>query len=101
VAILGIVNTPTVSISDRRRELGVLRAVGGVRSQIRRTIWLEALGISVIGLMLGCAFGGINLYYVLQIVRHGIGMRLDYHFPLATVLVLVPTIVASGFVASI
>jgi ABC-type lipoprotein release transport system permease subunit len=28
-------------------------------------------------------------------------MRLDYHFPLATVLVLVPTIVASGFVASI
>jgi putative ABC transport system permease protein len=101
VAILGIVNTLTVSISDRRRELGVLRAVGGVRNQIRRTIWLEALGISVIGLLLGCAFGGINLYYVLQIVRHGIGMRLDYHFPLATVLVLVPTIVASGFVASI
>src|SRR5262249_51366790 len=38
VAILGIVNTLTVSIADRRRELGVLRAVGGLRRQIRGTI---------------------------------------------------------------
>ncbi len=43
VAILGIVNTLTVSITDRRRELGVLRAVGGLKKQIRRTIWMEAL----------------------------------------------------------
>jgi hypothetical protein len=43
VAILGIVNTLTVSITDRRRELGVLQAVGGLRAQIRRTIWMEAL----------------------------------------------------------
>ena len=35
VAILGIVNTLTVSITDRRRELGVLRAVGALRGQIR------------------------------------------------------------------
>ena len=33
VAVLGIVNTLTVSISDRRRELGVLRAVGGLRTR--------------------------------------------------------------------
>ena len=45
VAILGIVNTLTVSITDRRRELGVLRAVGGLHGQIRRTIWIEALSI--------------------------------------------------------
>ena len=42
VAILGIVNTLTVSITDRRRELGVLQAVGGLRKQIRHTIWMEA-----------------------------------------------------------
>ena len=42
VAILGIVNTLTVSIADRRRELGVLRAVGALRNQIRHTIWMEA-----------------------------------------------------------
>ena len=45
VAILGIVNTLTVSITDRRRELGVLQAVGGLHGQIRRTIWIEALSI--------------------------------------------------------
>ena len=82
VAILGIVNTLTVSITDRRRELGVLQAVGGLRGQIRRTIWIEALSIGVIGLVLGYALGAINLYYILQIVHHDIaGMRLDYAYP--------------------
>ncbi len=82
VAILGIVNTLTVSITDRRRELGVLQAVGGLHGQIRRTIWLEALSIGVLGLALGFALGAVNLYYILQIVHHDIaGMRLDYVVP--------------------
>src|SRR5947209_15076340 len=72
VAILGIVNTLTVSITDRRRELGVLQAVGAVRGQIRRTIWIEALSVGVIGLILGYALGAINLYYILQIVHRDI-----------------------------
>ena len=38
VAILGIVNSLTVTITDRRRELGVLQAVGGLRSQVRGAI---------------------------------------------------------------
>src|SRR5204862_3707614 len=63
VAILGIVNTLTVSIADRRRELGVLRAVGGLHGQIRRTIWLEALSIGTLGLALGFSLGAVNLYY--------------------------------------
>ncbi|HMB81392.1 MAG TPA: FtsX-like permease family protein, partial [Vicinamibacterales bacterium] len=102
VAILGIVNTLTVSITDRRRELGVLRAVGGLRGQIRRTIWLEALSIAALGLTLGFSLGAINLYYVLQIVHHDIaGMRLDYTFPLSTVFTLAPTIFAAAFIAAI
>jgi putative ABC transport system permease protein len=102
VAILGIVNTLTVSITDRRRELGVLRAVGALHGQIRRTIWIEALCIATIGLVLGCALGAINLHYVLQIVQRDItGMRLDYEFPFTTVLALVPTILGSAFVAAI
>src|SRR5204862_1113016 len=72
VAILGIVNTLTVSITDRRRELGVLRAVGGLHGQIRRTIWIEALSIGTLGLVLGFGLGAINLYYTLQVVEHDI-----------------------------
>jgi putative ABC transport system permease protein len=102
VAILGIVNTLTVSITDRRRELGVLQAVGGLHGQIRRTIWIEALSIGTLGLVLGFALGAINLYYILQIVHRDIaGMRLDYQFPTTVVAALVPTILASAFVAAI
>ena len=102
VAILGIVNTLTVSITDRRRELGVLQAVGGLRGQIRRTIWIEALSIGTLGLILGFGLGAINLYYILQIIHQDIaGMRLDYTFPVTVVAALVPTILASAFVAAI
>ena len=102
VAILGIVNTLTVSITDRRRELGVLRAVGGLNGQIRRTIWIEALAVGSLGLVLGLALGAMNLYYVLQIVHQDIaGMRLDYQFPISVAATLVPTILAAAFVAAI
>ena len=102
VAILGIVNTLTVSITDRRRELGVLRAVGGLRGQIRRTIWIEALTIACLGLLLGFAFGAVNLHYILQIIQRDIaGMRLDYTFPFAVTLALVPTILGAAFIAAL
>ncbi|MGE5245627.1 MAG: ABC transporter permease [Betaproteobacteria bacterium] len=102
VAILGIVNTLTVSIIDRRRELGVLQAVGGLHGQIRRTIWMEAVSIGTLGLALGFALGALNLYYILQIVHRDIaGMRLAYEFPVSVSLALVPTILAAAFVAAI
>jgi putative ABC transport system permease protein len=102
VAILGIVNTLTVSITDRRRELGVLQAVGGLHGQIRRTIWIEALSIGTLGLILGFALGAINLYYILQIIHRDVaGMRLDYQFPIAVAAALVPTILLAAFVAAI
>jgi putative ABC transport system permease protein len=102
VAILGIVNTLTVSITDRRRELGVLRAVGGLRGQIRRTIWMEALSIAVLGLVLGFVLGAVNLYYILQIVHRDIaGMRLDYVFPSSVAFSLIPTILGAALLAAL
>jgi putative ABC transport system permease protein len=102
IAILGIVNTLTVSITDRRRELGVLKAVGALSGQIRRTIWIEALSIGTLGLVLGFAIGALNLFYILQIVHRDIaGMRLDYAVPVPTMLALVPTILGAAFIAAI
>ena len=103
MAILGIVNTLTVSITDRRRELGVLRAVGGLRSQIRGTIWMEALTIGIIGLVLGLAAGAINLYYELQAIaaRHLGHARSITSFRSAIVAVLVPMILLAALVAAI
>src|SRR5262249_57856421 len=92
VAVLGIVNTLTVSITDRRRELGVMQAVGGLRNQVRKTVWLEALSIGVIGLGLGTGLGAINLYYSLGMVKRDLGgLDLAYIFPVAFVGFMVPT----------
>ena len=102
VAILGIVNTLTVSITDRRRELGVLQAVGGVRNQIRRTIWLEALTIGTVGVILGLALGAIQLYYSLGISTHEIaGFELPYKFPYQISLLLLPIILIAAFISAI
>ena len=102
VALLGIVNTLIVSITDRRRELGVLQAVGGLRNQIRGTIWLEALTIGAVGLVLGLAFGALQLYYSLRITGVDLaGMRLNYEYPYGICLVLVPVILAVAFVSAI
>ena len=102
VAILGIANTLIVSITDRRRELGVLRAVGGVRAQIRGTIWIEALAIGVIGLILGLALGAANLYYMLEVVRRDVtGMRFEYIFPIAVGAAMIPIILGAAWVAAL
>jgi putative ABC transport system permease protein len=97
VAILGIVNTLTVSIIDRKRELGVLRAVGGFRRQIRQTVWMEAVAIGLVGLALGLLFGAGNLYFLLQITGRDLsGMYLPYRFPFDLAVMLLPTILAAA-----
>jgi len=102
VAILGIVNTLTVSITDRRRELGVLRAVGGLRNQIRHTIWMEALAIGAIGLILGLGAGAVNLYYQLTVARESFaGIALDYAFPYGIAALMVPVILGAAFASAL
>src|SRR5581483_1365926 len=102
VAVLGIANTLTVSITDRRRELGVLQAVGGMRGQIRRTIWLEALAIAAIGMILGLALGAGQLYYSLGLSERDIaGVRLPYEYPYGIALWLAPIMLAAAFIAAI
>ena len=102
VAILGIINTLTVSITDRRRELGVLQAVGALRGQVRRTIWLEAIAIGIIGLAIGLAFGGVALYYSLEMAARDIsGLRLDYTYPWSMAAGLFPVIVGAALIAAL
>jgi putative ABC transport system permease protein len=57
IAVLGIVNTQALSVIERRREIGMLRAVGMHRRQVRRTIYLESLLIAVFGAVLGLTVG--------------------------------------------
>ena len=57
IALLGIANTLALSIFERTRELGLLRAVGMGRSQVRSTVRWESIIIAVFGTTLGLAIG--------------------------------------------
>jgi putative ABC transport system permease protein len=102
VAILGIINTLTVSISDRRRELGIIQAIGGLRGQVRRMIWVEAVLIGAIGLILGLLLGAAALYYVREIGGRDIaGIRLAYEYPFGIVALLIPAILGAAFLSAL
>jgi putative ABC transport system permease protein len=57
VAVLGVVNTLVLSVAERTRELGMLRAVGMRRTQVMRMIAAESVVISVFGGLLGLLVG--------------------------------------------
>jgi putative ABC transport system permease protein len=66
IAVIGIINTLGLSVIERTREIGLLRAVGLTRPQLRRMVTLESVAISVLGAFLGLAlglvFGGLLRY---------------------------------------
>ncbi|GAA0745134.1 ABC transporter permease [Dactylosporangium roseum] len=57
IAVLGIVNTLALSVLERTRELGLLRAIGMRRAQTMRMVTVEAVVISVFGALLGLGVG--------------------------------------------
>ena len=60
VAILGIVNTLVLSVVERTRELGLLRAVGGTRRQVRTIVRRESVLISLLGALTGITLGVVS-----------------------------------------
>jgi putative ABC transport system permease protein len=89
IALLGIVNTLALSVSERRREIGLLRAVGMSRRQVRRMIRWEAVLIAVFGAAMGLVVGlGLGSAVVLAV-----GQGLKLAFP---VLQLVIYLVVAG-----
>jgi putative ABC transport system permease protein len=62
VASIALLNTLMLSVLERRRELGVLRAMGSSRRFALRTVLAEAAGIGTIGAAIGAAFGAANQY---------------------------------------
>jgi putative ABC transport system permease protein len=102
VAVLGVVNSLTVTIADRRRELGVLQAVGGLRQQVRHAIWMEGATVAVVCVLLGLALGAVHLYFVLEISHRDYpGLRFDYTYPYGIALALFPVMVVAAVAASI
>jgi putative ABC transport system permease protein len=102
VAVLGIVNSLTVSVADRRREFGVLRALGGSRSQVRWTIWMEAIGIGLVSVLLGLAVGAVHLFCMLEMASRDFpGLRFDYLYPYGVAAALFPVMLLTALVGAL
>ena len=98
VSLFGIVNTLALSIHERTRELGMLRAIGTSRRQVRAMIRLESAITALIGAVLGVALGTLFAYVISQpLEADGFGFVL----PGGTLVVLVALAAAAGIVAAI
>ena len=65
ISLFGIVNTLVLSISERTREIGMLRAVGTSRRQVRKIVRWEAVITALIGGIIGCLVGlGLSVLFI-------------------------------------
>ncbi len=92
IALLGIVNTLVLSVFERTRELGLLRAVGMTRAQVRAMVRWESVVISLIGALAGAALGiGLGLALSQALADQGIksisvpGLQVTLYVVLAAV----------------
>jgi putative ABC transport system permease protein len=80
VSAFGVVNTLSMSVFERTREIGILRAVGTTRLQIGRLIIDEGVVISLIGCFVGIALGSLLGYLFVQGSGAG-GFEIDFYYP--------------------
>ncbi len=68
VAALGVVTALLISVLQRRREMGLLRAIGALQAQVVRSVLAEAALMGVIGTLIGLAVGVPLQWYALQVI---------------------------------
>ncbi|MGH2499752.1 MAG: ABC transporter permease, partial [Candidatus Limnocylindria bacterium] len=100
VGVLGVANTMLVAVLERRREIGVLRAVGASRRQIRRTVLVEAAIIGASGALLGLAGGAALAALTLVITTSTTGWVLPYLYEWRTALSITALAVLAALAAA-
>jgi putative ABC transport system permease protein len=98
ISLFGIANTLALSIHERRRELGMLRAIGMSRRQVRTMIRYEAVITALIGAILGMALGVIFAFLIAQPLKDE-GFTVSY--PIGSLIVLLILAAFAGVLAAI
>jgi putative ABC transport system permease protein len=97
IALLGIANTLSLAVYERRTELGLLRAVGETRRQVRSMLRLESVILATFGTALGLAVGGV-LGWVMFTTVSGDGV---FTIPAVTLVIIAVLGSAAGVLAAL
>ncbi len=98
VSLFGIVNTLILSIYERTRELGMMRAIGTSRRQIRQMIRYESIITALIGGVFGLAIGVVGAILVTTFALSGSGYVQS--FPIGTLVILLFVAALAGLIAA-
>ena len=99
IAVLGIVNTLMLSVFERTREIGLLRAVGMTRRQTRRMIRWEAVIIAVFGGVLGILVGTLLGFIAVQAMPDS--FITDFGIPVGNFVIILVMCIVAGVLAAI
>jgi putative ABC transport system permease protein len=98
VSLVGIINTLVLTIYERTREIGMLRAVGMTRTQIRMMIRYESIVTSLMGAALGIAVG----VFLAALVAHALrGQGIVFAIPLLQIVYFVLAAIVVGILAAV
>jgi putative ABC transport system permease protein len=97
VSLFGLVNTLALAVHERRGELGLLRAVGASRSQVRQMIRYESVITSLIGAVIGLVVGTA---FAVTLARPLVGSGFVLSFPITTLAVVLVLAALAGVAAA-
>ena len=100
IALMGIGNTLSLSIHERTRELGLLRAVGQDRSQVRSALRWESVIVAVFGTVGGLGLGTFLGWGLMQALQAQVGFGV-FALPVTPLVVILGLAAMAGVVAAI
>lgn len=98
--LIAMTNTMSINVIERTREIGMLRAVGSTRSQVKRMVLAESLLLSALGIVLGIAVGLFMSFFMVKALRFS-GFLLEFYFPGVGILVGIAVGFAFGIFAAL
>lgn len=101
IAVVGVANTLGLSVLERTQEIGLLRATGMTRHQVRAMIGLEAVTVSVVAVVLGLALGIVYGLIGAKGLMGATGTSLVVSLPWARLALIAAVALAAGWVASL